>query len=139
MNAGKSVVFVLIAVLIAIGATQIIYSKYKYPSSSVLPMYVETTNITSIGIHTGTAALYFGRIPSGDGGRRFINFTNDHKIPVEVQITLKGELAEWVRISDNYFVLQPKEMQQISVDIDIPKGTVPGNYTGNMFVLMKRT
>lgn len=139
MKKDKAILLILVLVLAAIGATQVAYSVYKYPSSKYIPMYVKVVNETHIGLNTRTDALYFGTIPQGDSGRRFINITNDHNSPVEVQITFKGMMAGWVFPSRNYFVIQPGEAAQIAVDVVIPNAAPVGEYEGKMYVLMKRT
>lgn len=138
MKLDKAMIAVLIAVLISMGATQIVYFKYTYPSYKSLPMFVETTNKLLLGINTRTDGLYFGTIPSGDGGKRFITLTNSHKMPVEVQISTIGHMSKWVTVSRNFFVLQPGESETISAMILVENDVPPGNYTGEMLIRYKR-
>ncbi len=138
MKIDRVLIFVLIAILATAGITQPIYHKYKYPSSKDIPVFVEVVKETKIGFNTRTDALYFGTIPSGDSGRRFLEIANDHSTPVEVQIGVEGAIATWVRSSDNYFVLQPGEKSQISIEMYVPSDVQAGNYTGRMSILMKR-
>lgn len=139
MKKDKFVLLILVLILAVIGATQVAYSVYKYPSSKYLPMYVKVVAEPHIGLNTRTDGLYFGTIPRGDSGRRFMNITNSHNTPVEVEITLKGDLAGWVYPSRNYFVLQPGETSQINVDVVIPNAAPTGDYSGQMYIVMKRT
>ncbi len=139
MKTDKALVFILIAILLAFGITEVVYTNYKYPSYKSLPMFVEVTNKVLVGVNTRTDGLYFGIVPTGDAGRRFINITNPYSTPVQIQITTKGTIAFWVQPDKNYFVLNPGEATQIVVQINIPLNATVGNYTGNMFILMKRT
>jgi len=138
MKKDKAILLILVLVFAAVGTTEIAYSIYKYPSYKYLPMFVKVVSDSHIGVNTRTDGLYFGTIPSGDSGRRFINITNDHNTPVEIQITFKGQMAGWVFPTKNYFTLKPGEITQIAVDVVIPNGEPAGDYTGKIYILMKR-
>ena len=138
MNLGKTVVVVLIVILLTSGITQIVYSRYKYLSTKNIPVYVEVVSGSHIGLNTRTDGLYFGKIPMGDSGRRFLTINNEHRSDSEVLIATSEEVADWMIPSDNKFILHPGESKDMTVDIFIPTNASVGNYTGKMTVYLTR-
>ena len=135
----KNYIFILLLViaLISITATVLFYSFY-------IIVNVREFNMTLIvGSHTGidvdTEKLSFGMImPAGNSCTRYVFLSNKKDYPLKVYINFYGKLAEWVSVSDNYFVLRSNEEKKLSFTANAQKDAAYGNYSGTARFVFKR-
>ena len=122
----------ILLVLIFLINTLIIFfiaGRLSLKDVQTLDMDMEVKN--KIGFNVDTDKIHFGGLPPGGMSEREIVISHDFDFPVKVSIKTSGELAEYVTVSDNNFILSPLESKKITfyaiIDEDVPLG----NYTGN--------
>lgn len=101
-----------------------------------LKMYITVGEI--VGFNVGTEAVFFGTIQRGGSGNRDLIVTNNYTFPVKIDIRAYGELAKWVYVSENGFLLQPNENKTVKVSLIVPKDANFGNYTGILKVNFRK-
>lgn len=83
-----------------------------------------------IGFDLNREVITFGMVtPSGTATRHIEISTEDHR---KVRITAHGDLADWIVVSDNNFVLQPHETKTVDVTVSVPVYTEFDDYTGTL-------
>ncbi len=116
----------------------LVYMLYKSPIEVIdYDMHIEVGD--NVGFNLDTDKIYFGTVYPGGGAERNITLTNIHDITLTTQITLSGDLKEWVVLSDNNFLLDPSKSKDITVYVTTPENTTYGNYTGKMKVRLLRS
>lgn len=91
------------------------------------------------GLNADTDAIKFGMIKSGTSGERSILINNSAKYPLRVVIIKSGYIADWVKASENNFILKENESKQINFEVFAPKDSNFGNYTGKVKIIFKKT
>jgi len=137
MKKNNLFILLFIIVLISMTATILFYSFYTITDVKEINMSI------IVGDHAGfdvnTEKLAFGMVkPAGNSCIRFINLSNKKYYPLKVYINFYGDLAAWVSVSDNYFMLNPNEEKKLSFTVSAPDGTSYGNYTGKARFVFKR-
>jgi len=135
----KNYFFILLFVIaiISITATMLFYSFY-------IIVDIREFNMTlMVGDHAGfdvdSERLAFGMASPGDNScTRYIFVSNKKDYPLNVYINFYGKLAEWVTVSDNYFILEPGEEKKLSFSASAPEGSAYGNYTGTARFTFKK-
>jgi hypothetical protein len=125
-----SVLFILFSVGI------LVYDFYFTSDVIATPMLYQTSN--KLGINTNTDALNFGKNIPGSTSTRQINISNTQKYSVSVSIKLTGDLAQFVTVSDNDFILAPNATREIIFYVQTPKDTPQMNFTGVATVVVNR-
>jgi len=130
-------ILLFVIVIISITATIFFYSFYTIAD-------VREFNMTLIvGDHAGfdvdSEKLAFGMVmPASSSSTRYVILSNKKDYPLNVYIDFYGNLAEWVTVSDNYFVLEPGEEKKLSFSASAPVNATYGNYTGRARFVFKR-
>ena len=81
------------------------------------------------GFDTNNDLLEFGKLPVFGSSKRFINLANKDKTKF-VNITAFGKLKDWVRVSENNFIIHANESKRISVIVIVPENAKKGEYNG---------
>ncbi len=92
-----------------------------------------------MGFNTDADALWFGKANPGVQATRKVDMVNNFEFPLAVSISIKGDIAEYISVSDNYFVLQPNETKVITYYFISRSNTPYGNYSGSTRVVFTRT
>ncbi len=135
----KNHIFILLLViaLISITTTILFYSFYVIKNVREFDMYLIVGNHT--GFDVNTEKLTFGMItPTGSSCTRYIFISNKKDYPLRVYINFYGNFANWVSVSENYFVLKPGEEKKLSFSATAPRNAAYGNYTGKARFVFKR-
>jgi len=141
----KNVRIILVVILIlsigilfgTIGYTMYKWSEHsKFQSGIIAVRYVDTSvQIVpyGVGINGDTDSLKFGKVPFGGGGERalYLNITQE----AVVNITITGDMAKFMSVNKNEFIIQPNKRDEVVFYLDVPEGAVTGNYTGLIRVL----
>ena len=130
-------ILLLIITLISITATILFYSFYIIADAREFNMTL------IVGYHAGfdvnTERLAFGMVsPGGNSCTRFIDLSNKKDYPLKIYINFEGDLADWISVSDNYFIINPGEEKKLSFSASAPKGSAYGNYSGTARFVFKR-
>jgi len=131
------IVLLFIIAIISITATNLFYSFY------VIEDVREFNMSLIVGDHAGfdvdTEKITFGMVkPAGNSCTRFVFISNKKDHPLKVYISLHGNFADWVSVSEDYFVLQPGEEKKLSFSASAPGDAAYGNYTGKARFVFKR-
>lgn len=92
-----------------------------------------------VGFNVNSSALFFGTITAGGTGSREIIVNNHGALPRKVQVETSGNLSDWVKVSDNNFVLQGYENKSLEVNATVPEDAEFGNYTGILKLIFKKS
>ena len=131
------IVLSFIIALISITATNLFYSFYIIEYVKELDMSLIVGN--HAGFDVDTEKLSFGMImPAGNSCTRYVFLSNKKDYPLKVYINFYGDLADWVSVSDNYFILKPGEEKKLSFTANAQKDASYGNYTGTARFVFKR-
>ncbi len=130
-------ILLLVIALISITATNLFYSFYIIADVREFNMSLIVGNRT--GFDVNTEKLTFGMItPTGSSCTRYVFVSNEKDYPLKVYINFYGNFAEWVSVSDNYFVLNPGEEKKLSFSASAPRYAAYGNYTSKARFVFKR-
>ncbi len=92
-----------------------------------------------MGINVNASALWYGTIPRGGIAKRDLIITNGDSWPRRVWIRAEGEIAEWLSVTDNGFLLQPDEGKKVGVVVKVPMDAELRNYTAEIEVILIRS
>ncbi len=139
MKTKNLIALIFLFAFIGASLTFFLYSFLVIDLVRTIPMDIEL-HPDSYGINADTDALHFGRVAlfTGAYATKFMKISNYEKHPSFVSISFSGEMADWVEVSENYFVLEPKEERELAFKANIPQDAQPGDYTGEAKIVMKR-
>jgi hypothetical protein len=136
MNKYKIFIVAFLVLMIFISLGLLMYNFYVILETRTLAMQFEIGD--KIGMNADTDALYFGKSYPGSVVKRYLNMSNNNNFPLFVSIIIKGDIAQFISVSDNDFELQPGELKVITYFLRTDKNSVYGNYTGQTTILFKR-
>ncbi len=91
-----------------------------------------------VGNHSGfdlnSTALTFGLITPGQSASRAFNVTNENFFKTKFVIMGKGDIFDFLTVSENDFVLYPGQSKRIIATVDIPLNTLKNTYDGKIIV-----
>ena len=129
-------VLLIAVVIICVGVVYWAHSSFYTFETKTVAMDIEVGK--TVGITLDTDALHFGRaLPGGSSTRKSL-FTNTHNTRMKVIIEGKGQLGDWLTVSENGFILYPGEAKEVSFTISVPLGTEHGNYTGYVEMIYQK-
>jgi len=138
MKLSKIILILLIVFFVLIGATSFIYY-YTHKAEIIsisMDLIVEDSNI--IGMNADADALHFGTVPKGGGSVRKLDITNKKNYPLSVNISIEGDFADWISISDNNFILQPEESLRVEFETKVPEDAPFRTYNSTAYVTLRR-
>ena len=91
------------------------------------------------GFDINGSALVFGMLIPGTSASKEISIENNHDQIVKIEIYATGEIKDFIRVSENNFVLIPREFKEINFDVYIPKGAEHRIYDGKVVVVTKNS
>jgi hypothetical protein len=68
-----------------------------------------------------------------------VSLENNFDFPVFVTVSIEGDIAEFVSVSENDFVLTPREKKTLTYYFVTQPDTAKGNYTGSTRIMFKRS
>jgi len=133
----KQLVFLFaIIALVSVALTTLFYSFYIVEDVKVVPMDIKVSD--HIGFNLDTDSMHFGISTSpGYAGRSFI-LSHDNEKPLRVEIKIYGEMADWVYIKENSFVLEPNVSKEVKFEVYVPENIEQGHYNGTIKIFFKR-
>jgi len=127
-------------ILLTASLTSIVYTQYKIVYAKKYPMLlkvVDEQKIIGLAVPVNDT-ITFGKVPRGASSVAKLNISNYEESPVFVTINAKGKLSGWIGLSDNNFILEKNESKEIKVTATVPANAPSGNYSGTLFVVVKR-
>ncbi|MFA7707765.1 MAG: hypothetical protein WCX73_02340 [Candidatus Pacearchaeota archaeon] len=122
----KIVIICAILIIILVGY-------FYFKNTSVIEtqkIYTEAILGERPGFDLNSTALTFGKVVLGNSASREVFITNDFDKDVIIEISSKGEISDFLIVSDNEFILAPNEKKTISFSVLFPKGSEMKKYTG---------
>ena len=77
-------------------------------------------------------------VPVGQGSVRGLFITNDFDKKVKVILKSRGEISDFLIVSENSFYLKPNEEKKIEFSILLPQDLEFKKYKGKIEVIFKR-
>ncbi|MCX6706858.1 MAG: hypothetical protein NT001_01815 [Candidatus Woesearchaeota archaeon] len=137
MKLNKALILLAIAIIIGSTVSMMFYSFYYINSIVTYDMSVVVGN--HIGFDTDTDLLAFGMImPGSSSSTRFINLDNYNDYPLMVEMKKTGEIAGWVTLSKENFIMDPHSNITLSTSAAAPPNAQLGNHTGKIRAVFKR-
>ncbi len=128
---------VLAAVLsytISVAAFYFVYLSGIYETREI-PMDIYVSNTP--GLNVDSDALHFGKAPPGGVVRRDVVIDNDD-VPNQVTIEAFGDIAEWVYVDDNDFIIEAHESRSFTVSVRVPEDAeVPSFRNGTLRIIFR--
>lgn len=90
--------------------------------------------VSAANIGVSPAKMNFKNVLRGGYSQRPLTITMDTKEDVNVEITKRGEISDWIKLSEYNFSMSGKA-KQVMVSVSPPADTPNGNYTG--FIIVK--
>lgn len=136
----KKYIFYLALLLVVIISSFLTYKFYNYyiiEETFILDMEVKVDD--HFGLNADTDALKFGRLMPGTSALRSISVGNNATFPLKVAILKSGQMKDWVKVSENNFVLKINESKSIIFEAYAPENLDFGNYSGIVKIIFKKT
>jgi hypothetical protein len=136
INAKQLVIILIIAALLAVTATELIYHYCKYRDVVQVQAYdmkLEVSN--NIGFDVGNQSLNFGTAIPNASIEKYIFISSAE--PALVEVILKGGLAKWISVSESNFTINSSK--QLTFTAAIPGDASAGNYSGKAIILFRKT
>jgi hypothetical protein len=126
-------VFIIIIVLLAIFLTGSLINFFSVLEKEEIDAFLMVG--PGFGIAINGTAIVFGRIPPGNSGQKELVIKNDYEHDVLIKIYARGEMKDFLTISENDFILKPEENKTIGFIARVPPEIPYGNYTGKVTVV----
>lgn len=135
METKKAIVILAFVAITSVIVTLSVYEYVTVVDVEELEMYLTVGE--HVGFNVETSAIFFGTVPRRGSANRDIIISNSNGNPLKVNIKTFGKLSKWVYVSDNNFVLQPKENRTVRVTAVVPEDAKLGNYTGSLKIIFR--
>lgn len=136
MRVIKFFLLLILAVIISTFLTYFFYNSFMIENIITLDMMVKVND--HFGLNADTDAMKFGMIMPGTSAERSIIVNNNATHPLKVVILKSGYIADWVKISENNFILEENENRQVIFEVYAPENASYGNYTGEVKIIFKK-
>ncbi|MEM1577642.1 MAG: hypothetical protein QXM27_01350 [Candidatus Pacearchaeota archaeon] len=137
INWKKILIWFIIFLLIIILTELIwIYIKFLHNTTAIRIYDIKLKVGDYIGFNIENESINFGTIMPGGRGERYIEVTSNKDVKVEIY--LKGDIAKWIIVDKNDFILKKNTKENITFSVVIPKDAKIGNYTGKAIILFRK-
>lgn len=139
MKTGKFTLLLILIVVLSVIVSTVLYALNLSPVKEVrnIPMYLEVGEGGAAFNLDDTNQLHFGRSTPGGSISRKMDISHQYGYPLQLEINAKGELSEWLRVSENYILLESSEKRKLEFVVEIPDDAELGNYTGTVSITLK--
>ena len=136
MELNKFLLLILATILTSFSLTSLFYTYYIVQEVQELDMKLKIGDV--VGLDTNTSVISFGIVPRGGSAQRYIILENMKDKPLKVYTKKSGEIAEWVYISEDNFILEPKERKELIATAIPSKDAEKGAYKGKVRFIFTR-
>ncbi len=98
-------------------------------------LVVEGQGGQTVGIPPPGEALDFGDLSPGLELTRDLTLTNDGGLHTYFAVIMRGDLRDFVSVSDAFFSLEPGETKTVGFTARIPKNAEPKRYSGDVYLV----
>ena len=127
------IIFLLILFIFA-------YLSFTYYSSVLEKKAIYARFILSdhYGIEINGSALAFGMTVPGGTSSKELNVVNNYEKDVKVQFLIEGDIKNFMKVSENNFILKKNESRKVNFAISAPLDGKYGVYEGKVIVIIRR-
>jgi len=136
MKSNKFLLLILTTILVSFSLTFLFYTSYFIQDVQELDMKLKIGDV--VGLDTNTSVISFGTIPQRGSAQRYIILENMKDKPLRVHTKKSGEMAEWVYLSEDNFILEPRERKELTVTAIPSKDAEKGAYKGKVRFIFAR-
>lgn len=136
MRLGNFLLLILITILISFSSTSLFYIYYVIQDVQELDMKMRIGDV--VGFDINTSVISFGTIPKKGSSQRPVILQNLENKPLRAHIKKSGEMAKWVYISEENFILQPNEKKELIFTVIPSEDTEKGVYQGKVKFVFTR-
>lgn len=136
MKLKKFLLLILITILISFSLTSLFYTSYIIQDVQELDMKMKIGDV--VGFDTNTSVISFGIIPEGGSSQRPIILKNLKDKPLKTYIKKSGEMAKWVYIPEENFILKANETKELIFTAIPTKDAEKGAYKGKVNFIFTR-
>jgi hypothetical protein len=124
MSKIKKTSLIIIGIIALVLVIQIVNAaKYR-----MVVNVVEGENV--MGINPLADKLDFGDLSRNNGMTRYVTMKSGGGVPVYIAVLKFGEISDLVKLSMNYFILNPGEEVRLAFEINIPPSAEIRQYYG---------
>ncbi|HID19443.1 MAG TPA: hypothetical protein EYP28_00660 [Methanophagales archaeon] len=127
--------YIIIPAVVVAVALLLAWNAPLSTTTEVLPVSVNVTEERVIGVHMTKEEqkeFNFGITFPGAVTTKTMNLTRGKSPSARVHVEVSGEIAQWITLEKNDFVLD--EPTQVNVTLTIPEGVEEGRYMGNVTI-----
>jgi len=128
-----AIIFLLIIIIAGLLS---FYLKFIYKVKAIRTYEIKVKVGDHIGFDIENSSINFGTIIPGNSGERIIELSSNEDVKVEIY--LMGEIAKWITLDKNDFLLKKNKNERVTFTITIPVTTKYGNYSGKAIILFKK-
>lgn len=136
MKIGRFLFSLVIAVVLSAFLAYFFYNYFIIENIINLDMTARVGD--HFGLNADADAIRFGMVMPGTSGERSVLVNNNAIYPLRVVILKSGDIADWVKLSENNFILKKNESRQIVFEVNAPENSSFGNYTGKVKIIFKK-
>lgn len=136
MKLNKFLLLILTTIFVSFSLTFLFYTSYFIQDVQELDMKLKIGDV--VGLDTNTSVISFGIVLQGGSAQRYIILENMKDEPLRVHTKKSGEMAEWVYLSEDNFILEPKERKELIATAIPPKDAEKGAYKGKVRFIFTR-
>ena len=126
----------LFAVVISTFLPYFFYKSFVIEDTVILGMEVKDND--HFGLNADADAIKFGMIIPGTSSQRSIIIDNNAAYALKVVILKSGHIADWVKVSENNFILKGNETRQVIFEVSAPENADFENYAGEVKIIFKK-
>ena len=135
----KSRAFFSLLIVAVIASSLFTYVFYNvFVIENIVVMDIKLKVGDRFGLNVDPESINFGRLMPGTTGFRNVTLENNASYPLKVSISRYGEIADWIDVSENNFILEEKEKMDVTFYAYAPNDAAFGNYSGKTKVIFKR-
>jgi len=98
--------------------------------SILLVFMLLTSGASAVSLGISPSLLELDEVLKGGYGEKTTTISTSSQTPLDITITVGGDIHEWVTVSETNFILDPNSRKRISVVVRPPMDTPNGVYTG---------
>ncbi|MBU4501667.1 MAG: hypothetical protein KKA79_03685 [Nanoarchaeota archaeon] len=135
----KKTIISLATILIIISVTLLVVSLTGIMViQGIKTLDIQLTVANKIGFNIDTDKIYFGSIPPGNSGQKRVILENMGYKKSVVRLKVRGQLKEWITVSDNNFILKKGESKLIEIKAVIPEDAELKDYEDKLVIIYTR-
>ncbi len=91
------------------------------------------------GFDLNSTALKFGFVERGQSAQRSVIIKNDFDKKAKIIIKIKGNISDFLIVSENNFFLEKNQSKEIDFSILLPEDLMFGEYNGVISIILKKS